>query len=98
MNLPAQKTRPAAVVMLSCNKHFKSSDDSVQISKPLERRAVQLWSTCFSATPPWKLGFWMSTHVFSGDQGLSNVQNRTTAVKTGPHSHSGISGLKEWVC
>lgn len=75
MNLPAQKTRPAAVVTLSCNKHFKSSDDSVQISKPLERRAVQLWSTCFSATPPWKLGFWMSTHVFSGDQGLSNVQN-----------------------
>ena len=80
MNLPAQKTRPAAVVTLSCNKlscnkHFKSSDDSVQISKPLERRAVQLWSTCFSATPPWKLGFWMSTHVFSGDQEPSNVQN-----------------------
>ena len=80
MNLPAQKTRPAAVATLSCNKlscnkHFKSSDDSVQISKPLERRAVQLWSTCPSATFSQKLHFWMKTYVFSGKWKLSSVKN-----------------------
>jgi len=34
------ETRTAGVVLFSRNKYFKSSDGSMQIGKPLERRAV----------------------------------------------------------